>query len=158
MDIPRVICGALVCPPYSKCDSAGNCVCANCSHDGEMVCGSDGETYNDFCKLQKVACESNTTLSVTRKGPCQGGFLLLYWSLVWIVMLFEGRERQRKRKMHSWLSESGNKVSPEWFVGVSVSVMQEDLVISFLVFIRSGVAHAHLSGLFLAVTDWSVLG
>lgn len=67
----RVICGAHVCPPYSKCDSIGNCVCADCSNDGKMVCGSDGRTYNDFCKLQKKACEKNSTLKMAWKGPCQ---------------------------------------------------------------------------------------
>ena len=71
------ICGALVCPPYSKCQSAGICVCKNCSHDGKKVCASDGKTYNDSCKLQKVACESNSTLKIARKGPCQGRFQLL---------------------------------------------------------------------------------
>ena len=139
----RKNCGALVCPPYSKCGSAGNCVCANCSHDGKMVCGSDGKTYNDFCDLQKVACNGNITLNMSRKGPCQGRFLLLYWLLVCIVVLFEEMEWQRTRQMQSWLRESWNKVSPEWFVVVSVFAMQEDLVISILVFIELGVAHAH---------------
>ena len=43
------------------------------------MCGSDGKTYKDFCELQKVACKSNTTLKMTRKGSCQGRFVLMHF-------------------------------------------------------------------------------
>ena len=54
-------------------------MCTRCFHDGKKVCGSDGKTYNDLCRLQEVACEKNdTTLQMTKKGPCQGRFLFLH--------------------------------------------------------------------------------
>ncbi|XP_078366613.1 ovoinhibitor-like isoform X8 [Oculina patagonica] len=62
------LCG--LCPPYSECQSSELCVCPNCTHDGEKVCGSDGKTYNDFCKLQMVACKSNIPLKMVRNGRC----------------------------------------------------------------------------------------
>ena len=125
-----VICGALVCPPYSTCESAGICVCKKCSHDGKMVCGSDGKSYNDFCKLQKVACESNTFLRMVRKGPCQGRFPLLHF-----VSLHRSTFRGRgtaKETRNAIITKSRNKVSPEGFDGVSVSVMQGNLLFHFL--------------------------
>ena len=69
------LCGSRVCPPYSKCQSGDGCVCPKCSHDGKKVCGSDGMTYNDFCKLQKAACQRNTIIKMEKKGPCEGRFL-----------------------------------------------------------------------------------
>ena len=78
VDFHLAICGPSVCPPYSTCESGDICVCTQCSNDGKKVCGSDGKTYKDFCELQKVACESNTTLKMTRKGSCQGLFPFLY--------------------------------------------------------------------------------
>ena len=74
-------------------------MCANCSHDEKMVCGSNGKTYNDFCQLQKKACESNTILKMAWKGHCRGRFLLLYLSSVCMVIIFDGGERQRKLEM-----------------------------------------------------------
>ena len=92
------ICGTLVCPPYSECQSGGICVCTNCSHNGIKVCGSDGNTYNDFCMLQKIACESNSTLKMASEGPCQGKFLSA-WQYI--------------SKLNAMMEEWSNKVSPE---------------------------------------------
>ena len=78
-DSHSAICGSSVCPPYSTCESGDICVCTQCSNDGKKVCGSDGKTYKDLCELQKIACESNTTLNMTRKGSCQGRFPLLHF-------------------------------------------------------------------------------
>ena len=99
-DLHSVICGSFLCPPYSKCESAGICVCTQCTHDGKKVCGSDGKTYNDLCELQRVACESNTPLKMTRKGSCHGTFSLLYFVCLHSSNL-RGGERQRKLEMRS---------------------------------------------------------
>lgn len=93
-------------------------MCTKCAHDGKKVCGSDGKTYNDFCKLQKVACESNTTLNMARKGPCEGKFLLLYFVSLHVGP-FGGRGAAKKPR-NVIMTKSENMVSPEWFVGTSV--------------------------------------
>lgn len=72
-------------------------MCTKCAHDGKKVCGSDGKTYNDFCKLQKVACESNNTLTMARKGPCEGRFLLLHFVSLQVGP-FGGRGREGSSK------------------------------------------------------------
>ena len=105
-DSHSAICGSSVCPPYSKCESGDICVCTQCSNDGKKVCGSDGKTYKDFCELQKIACESNTTLNMTRKGSCQGRFTLLHFpSLLRNIFWGEGSGNKNSKFDHDPIKE-----------------------------------------------------
>ena len=94
-------------------------MCTNCSHDGKKVCGSDGNTYTDFCTLQKIACESNSTLRMASEGPCQGRFL---------------SASQYLSKLNAMMEEWSNKVSPELLVGFSVlpvRIMEASLLYNY---------------------------
>ena len=53
----------------------GLCTRQQCSRDcsGEerqVVCGSNGVTYNNPCELEKARCELRQDISVYKKGPC----------------------------------------------------------------------------------------
>lgn len=80
------------CEFYSICQSngkgSGNCICPTCPEVNnsfnssteiknqepqskqELVCGSDGITYDSECDLRRSSCLSKTHVSVVRKGTC----------------------------------------------------------------------------------------
>ncbi|XP_067139289.1 agrin-like isoform X1 [Centruroides vittatus] len=48
------------------------CECATCSGEFQPVCGSDGISYNNECKLKREACEQKTQISINYHGLCNG--------------------------------------------------------------------------------------
>lgn len=46
------------------------CECPSCSEEFEPVCGSDGISYTNECKLRKEACEHKKDIYVDYKGLC----------------------------------------------------------------------------------------
>jgi len=44
------------------------CICT----EQKMLCGSNGETYENLCQLMEDASESDETITVEREGPCKG--------------------------------------------------------------------------------------
>ena len=65
------------CPGASHCFLKQNglheCRCPSeyeCPSTGEKVCGSDGITYDNECKLKAAACRSGGGLVLKKEGSC----------------------------------------------------------------------------------------
>lgn len=67
-------CSHFLCPTGGYCveNSAGNpsCHCPLCGGEWDPVCGSDGVTYTNPCRLRYESCRHNKSLSVVYKGLC----------------------------------------------------------------------------------------
>merc|ERR1711874_783157 len=44
-----------------------------CLPEDARVCGSDGVTYENSCKLQQTACHSKNGLTISHEGQCAEG-------------------------------------------------------------------------------------
>ncbi len=65
---------------HFRCSSGGHCVedgrgrpachCPPCGGEWDPVCGSDGVTYTNPCRLRYEACSRNKSLDVVSKGLC----------------------------------------------------------------------------------------
>lgn len=51
-------------------DRKAICECSSCSEHHEPVCGSDGNTYGNECKLKYHSCQKKETIEVTHSGAC----------------------------------------------------------------------------------------
>uniref|UniRef100_A0A914VMR4 Agrin n=2 Tax=Plectus sambesii TaxID=2011161 RepID=A0A914VMR4_9BILA len=74
-------CGYGICATYSQCRSPKVCVvregqptcaCPVCNDDLKEVCGSDGITYANACKLKQEACRIDKDIYQKYEGPCDG--------------------------------------------------------------------------------------
>lgn len=73
-------CKEVVCNTNKTCvirKGGPKCVCSSRCKEGKMrhrgpVCGTDGRSYHNICRLKKRACRRrSTTLSVDYQGVCQ---------------------------------------------------------------------------------------
>ncbi|GFS87145.1 hypothetical protein NPIL_582581 [Nephila pilipes] len=48
------------------------CECPTCTEEFEPVCGTDGISYTNNCKLRREACEQKTEIAVAYSGLCTG--------------------------------------------------------------------------------------
>lgn len=46
------------------------CECPSCSSEFEPVCGSDGVSYGNECKLRLEACRHHKEIKIRYEGPC----------------------------------------------------------------------------------------
>ncbi|KAK2712126.1 hypothetical protein QYM36_010977 [Artemia franciscana] len=46
------------------------CLCPICSDESDPVCGSDGKTYNNLCKMNRYACETERKILLKHRGQC----------------------------------------------------------------------------------------
>nr|CAH7713081.1 unnamed protein product [Callosobruchus chinensis] len=49
-----------------------HCECPHCSAEFQPVCGSDGISYGNECKLKLEACKHRREINVLYEGPCNG--------------------------------------------------------------------------------------
>ncbi|OWZ10767.1 hypothetical protein PHMEG_00016329 [Phytophthora megakarya] len=54
----------------SSTGSAGDICQQKCSNEDKPVCGTDGVTYGNLCKLQIAGCTSNKIIWQQSDGPC----------------------------------------------------------------------------------------
>ncbi|XP_047025753.1 agrin-like [Helicoverpa zea] len=69
------VCADRVCPHGGECVATGGrgvCRCPRCSNEFAPVCGSDGISYGNRCKLQLEACRHRRDVQVLYDGPCNG--------------------------------------------------------------------------------------
>lgn len=69
----RTLCTNQSCQPGAICIEKYNkaiCECPVCSEEFNPVCGSDGITYGNECKLRLEACRHNRNITVFFNGPC----------------------------------------------------------------------------------------
>ena len=68
-----VDCGKQVCQLESGRRPVCRCGAAHCTTQYEPVCGSDGQTYVNECRMKSEACTKRTDIVVFRRGDCTDG-------------------------------------------------------------------------------------
>lgn len=83
------------CKAWEKCvyDSSNGvrCVCRDnleCPADFQPVCGSDTNTYNNYCILKATACRQGKEIEKTADGPCTPGMPVFFLSLQLFFYVF----------------------------------------------------------------------
>ena len=49
-----------------------------CTEEYRPVCGTDGKTYSNECKMELSACGKNDTITVSYNGECNGEFKVTF--------------------------------------------------------------------------------
>ena len=86
-------CEGVSCKAWEKCvyDSryGVSCVCRDnleCPADFQPVCGSDANSYNNYCIMKATVCRQGKEIDKTADGPCTPGMPALVAAAV--VLLF----------------------------------------------------------------------
>lgn len=73
-------CNGYLCNFGATCkvrDGKAACECPLCSEHHEPVCGTDGNTYSNECKLKYHSCQQKQIIGVSHSGTCSKMILLL---------------------------------------------------------------------------------
>lgn len=73
-------CAKHTCQPGATCkekNGFATCECPECSSDYDPVCGSNGMSYQNDCRLRLEACTTNASIQVMYNGLCSKCKLLL---------------------------------------------------------------------------------
>lgn len=83
------------CKDWEKCvydsSSGVRCVCRDnleCPADFQPMCGSDANTYNNYCILKATACKQGKEMEKTADGPCTPGMPVFVAAPVVVVVFF----------------------------------------------------------------------
>lgn len=74
----RILCQQLNCSHGAVCvipqsdEAKPYCKCPSCTEEYKPVCGSNGLTFQNECKLRQYACHHSIDLSVVVESPCKG--------------------------------------------------------------------------------------
>ena len=66
------------------------CLCSkadSCPGDSAPVCGDDGKTYDNECKLKVTSCNNKKPVKKLQNGPCSEYSTLLYIIIRKVMML-----------------------------------------------------------------------
>ena len=69
------------CDYGSRCVERGGqpaCVCPVCPAEFDPVCGSDGISYGNECKLRLEACQHHRDITLLYKGLCSKSYHYLF--------------------------------------------------------------------------------
>lgn len=85
-EIADLPCEAHYCPFNGECfvsNSVPSCRCIDtCSPNYEPVCGSNGETFVNECRLRADSCTRQLNLFTRHTGPCEGRSNRMYRSVL----------------------------------------------------------------------------
>ena len=80
------------CPPGGYCVESvpgrPSCQCPTCGGEWDPVCGSDGITYTNPCRLRLEACSKNKSLSIISKGLCSKFFACRVFAVLFSAIVF----------------------------------------------------------------------
>lgn len=83
------------CKDWEKCvydsSSGVRCVCRDnleCPADFQPMCGSDANTYNNYCILKATACRQGKEMEKAADGPCTPGMPVFVAAPVVVVVVF----------------------------------------------------------------------
>lgn len=54
------------------------CECPTCAEEFEPVCGTDGISYTNNCKLRREACEQKTEIAVAYTSLCSKMIIIYF--------------------------------------------------------------------------------
>lgn len=62
------------------------CTCyRDCGYDGDPVCGSDGQLYQNLCQMEVFACRNGTRIKQVPLSQCPQGETPTSWSWTGII-------------------------------------------------------------------------
>ncbi|UYV77851.1 hypothetical protein LAZ67_15002578 [Cordylochernes scorpioides] len=106
--------------------SKPSCECPSCPEEFEPVCGTDGISYTNECKLRREACEHSREVSVAHTGLC--GKFLCFPSLNALPTRSQRASGCDKKRcdFHAVCEEDGQCVCPRTCVKVDAPVCGTD--------------------------------
>lgn len=64
------------------------CECPSCSEEFEPVCGTDGISYTNFCRLKQEGCQRKADIEVAYHGLCSKCWLVIHVFFMFFFVFF----------------------------------------------------------------------